>query len=61
MKAGENCKSKPSADCIVIFTRGLSTHRYFCVALRGFFIRKDDFLVVQAQEEVDQEVNHPIS
>ena len=42
------------------FTRGLRHHRYFCVALRGLFIRKNDVLVVQVQEGVDQEVNHPI-
>ncbi len=31
------------------------------VAFRGFFIRKNDILVVQVQEGVDQEVNHPMS
>ena len=43
------------------FTRGLRHHRYFCVALRGLFIRKNDVLVVQVQEGIYQEVNHPIS
>ena len=41
VKAGENCKSKPSAVCIVIFSRGLHTHRYFCVALKGFWQRAE--------------------
>jgi len=46
LKAGENCKSKPSTACIVMFTRGLRRHRYFRVALWGFFFRKKDVLVV---------------
>ena len=41
--------------------RGLRHHRYIRVALRAFFIRKDEVLVVQAQEEVDQEVTIAMS
>ncbi len=39
--------------------RGLRGLRYL-KALGAFFCRKNDVLVVQAQEGVDQEVNHPI-
>jgi len=53
---GENEKNTRG----LLFPRGLRHHRYFGVALRGFFIRKNDVLVVQAQEGVDEEVNHPM-
>jgi len=47
--------------CSLHFTRGLRHHRYYSVALRAFFIRKDEVLVVQAQEEVGQEVTIAMS
>ncbi|WP_157860009.1 hypothetical protein [Candidatus Cloacimonas acidaminovorans] len=37
LKADENCESKLLSVYIVYFPRGLRTHRYQCVAMKGFF------------------------